>query len=157
MSRVFVNTHLSVLQFPSSRCMSHCFPSQCTQESRTHALSPCAPLPTTFWLKIAKSHRTLSSFGRVLSKRCPRRLVSFNETCIHLISVVGFATGFPVPVHLQRAGHDCFHGKFQHFRSLFVHGFSSGSLKTDASRHSCIVELRFLDSPLLLFLSLTCF
>ena len=65
-----------------------------------------------------------------------------------------------MPERLQLTGYGGFHWSFQLFLACFS-GFFELLLiwinKINASQLSRIVELRFLDSPLLLFLSLSCF
>ena len=56
---------------------------------------------------------------------------------------------------LQLTEHCGFHGNFQcvlAFSMIWLNSLSSGSIKTDASPLSRIVELRFLDRPMLFFL-----
>ena len=71
-------------------------------------------------------------------------------------SVLGSDTSLPVLVILQLTGHSCFRRQFQLFRRGFK-GFLELLIfqinKIDASQLSRIVELRFLDSPVLLLVA----
>ena len=68
-------------------------------------------------------------------------------------------TGFHVLTSSGLASHGCIHWNFQHFPRVsndFFELFVFWIDGIDSFQHSCIVELRFFDSPLLFFFSLSC-
>ena len=148
-----------------SLCFFFCSFPRSFVEPTTFRASPI-PCPQhkilkTQWIKPLSSNPMFMIFMQSSFQAFSRKCVSFYDACMFWFPVVWFATSLPVLVILHFTKHGCASIGNSNFSVRFfivsLHSLSSWSIKWDASRLSRNVELRFFDSPLLFFHSLSCF